>query len=81
MMGSIPQEKVGDTMKAIIYVEVDNRDKLERVWDSLQASVESREVSGFFTLTIDGKACLQEPHRRDLDKLAEVLEVAEGGAK
>jgi hypothetical protein len=43
--------------------------------------VESREVSEFFTLTIDGKACLQEPHRRDLDKLAEVLEVAEGGAE
>ncbi len=68
-------------MKAIIYVEVDNLDKLERVWDSLQASVESREVSGFFTLTVNGMACLQGHHRRDLEKLAEVLEVAEGGAK
>jgi hypothetical protein len=67
-------------MKAIIYVEVDNGDKLERVWDSLQASVDSHDVSGFFTLTIDGKACLQEPHRRDLEKLATLLQGAEGGA-
>ena len=67
-------------MKAIIYVEVDNRDKLERLWDSLQASVDSDDVSGFFTLTIDGKACLQEPIRRDLGKLATLLQGAEGGA-
>jgi hypothetical protein len=67
-------------MKAIIYVEVDNGDKMERVWDSLQASVDSGEVAGFFTLTLDGQACLQEPHRLDLAKLANVLELAEGGA-
>jgi len=72
----------------VIYVELDSAAQRDRVWERLESMVETDEMSGFFTLTVDGSPCVQDSHRDDLDRLAtavadaEIAEkIREGGRK
>jgi hypothetical protein len=60
-------------MRMVIYFEVDSAEQRDRVWERLENMVETDELSGFFTLTVDGSPCVQDAHRGDLDRLAEVV--------
>jgi hypothetical protein len=57
-------------MKAVIYVEVDSQAQLTHLWDTLQSSVDSGKLSGYFTLTVENKPCLQPFYRSDLQSMA-----------
>lgn len=61
-------------MNAVIYIEVESQEQLDRLWEGLERGVESGDVAGFFTLTVDGEACDIDRHRGDLRKLAETIE-------
>jgi hypothetical protein len=64
-------------MRMVIYVEVDSEKQRDLVWERLENMVETDELSGFFTLTVDGAPCVQDAHRQDLDRLAEAVADAE----
>lgn len=76
-MGRFPFGESRNIMRMVIYVEVDSEKQRDRVWERLENMVETDELSGFFTLTVDGLPCVQDAHRGDLDRLAEAVADAE----
>lgn len=61
----------------IIYLEFDNDAQRDRLLNLLQSLVDSRGLSGYFTLTSNGGPCVVPFHRPDLADLVELLAPAE----
>ena len=65
-------------MNAVIYIEVESQEQLDRYWQEMEANVEAHWIDGFFTLTVDGRdACPRIEHRPDLIHLSGVIERAQ----
>jgi hypothetical protein len=67
--------------RIVMYLETPERGehvKYANVCGMLQVLVEARVLDGYFTLTLDGKPCLQEEHRPDLAQLSEDVAAAQG---
>jgi hypothetical protein len=58
-----------------IYVEFDTPNQHILLYMALQTLVEKGQLSGFFTLTNDGRAVKQPRHRPDLALLAENIAI------
>jgi hypothetical protein len=67
--------------RIVMYMETPEQGeyvKFAKICDTLQELVETNDLAGYFTLTLDEKPCLQEDHRPDLAQLANDVAAAQG---